>query len=173
MTSVKFKGNPVTIQGDIPQKGQKAEDFKFVKDDLSEGTLYNFDNKIKVILAVPSLDTGVCATETKKFSQKLSGKSSVEGVVISKDLPFAMKRYCETQGVDNITNASDFRYNDFGNKYNTDMNDGPLKGLSSRAVFIIDGENIIQYAELVPEITQEPEYDKALEVVERLESKSV
>ncbi len=124
-------------------------------------------------MAVPSLDTGVCAMETKKFNQKLADFSDVEAIVISKDLPFAMGRFCTTEGIENVISASDFRYNDFGSKYNTDMIEGPLKGLSSRAVFVLDRDNRIQYTELVPEITQEPDYDKAMEVVERLSSKII
>ena len=172
MATVTFKGNTVSIQGEIPQEGSQAHDFKFVKQDLSEASLFDY-NKIKVILAVPSLDTGVCAMETKKFNQKLADFSDVEAIVISKDLPFAMGRFCAAEGIENVTSASDFRYNDFGNKYNTNMTEGPLKGLSSRAVFVLDQDNVIQYSELVPEITQEPEYDKALEVVERLSSKTI
>ena len=173
MATVTFKGNTVSIQGEIPQEGSQAYDFKFVKQDLSEASLFDYDNKIKVILAVPSLDTGVCAMETKKFNQKLADFSDVEAIVISKDLPFAMGRFCTTEGIENVTSASDFRYNDFGGKYNTDMIEGPLKGLSSRAVFVLDRDNTIQYTELVPEITQEPDYDKAMEVVERLSSKII
>lgn len=173
MATVTFKGNTVSIQGEIPQEGSQAHDFKFVKQDLSEASLFDYDNKIKVILAVPSLDTGVCAMETKKFNQKLADFSDVEAIVISKDLPFAMGRFCETERIENVTSASDFRYNDFGSKYNTDMIEGPLKGLSSRAVFVVDRDNTIQYTELVPEITQEPDYDKAMEVVERLSSKII
>jgi len=173
MATVTFKGNTVSIQGEIPQEGSQARDFKFVKQDLSEASLFDYDNKIKVILAVPSLDTGVCAMETKKFNQKLADFSDVEAIVISKDLPFAMGRFCETERIENVTSASDFRYNDFGSKYNTDMIEGPLKGLSSRAVFVVDRDNTIQYTELVPEITQEPDYDKAMEVVERLSSKII
>lgn len=172
MATVTFKGSTVSIQGEIPQRGSQAQDFKFVKQDLSEASLLDYDNKIKVILAVPSLDTGICAMETKKFNQKLADFSDVEAIVISKDLPFAMGRFCTTEGIDNVTSGSDFRYNDFGGKYNTDMIEGPLKGLSSRAVFVLDRDNTIQYTELVPEITQEPDYDKAMEVVERLSSKT-
>ncbi len=168
MATVNFKGNPVSIKGDIPSVGEAAPDFTFVKKDLSEAKLSDYAGKVKVILAVPSLDTGVCAMETEKFNSSLAGNSSVEAVVVSKDLPFAMGRFCELQGIQNVTSGSDFRYNEFTQRYNTEMTDGPLKGLSSRAVFVVDQGGTIQYSELVPEITQEPEYDKALEVVTRL-----
>lgn len=170
MATVNFKGNPVAIQGDIPAVGDTAPDFTFVKKDLSEGKLSDRHDKIKVILAVPSLDTGICAIETEKFNQSLAGNSAVEAIVVSKDLPFAMGRFCEIKNIQNVTSGSDFRYNHFTDNYNTLMTEGPLKGLSSRAVFVVDQGGTIQYAELVPEITQEPEYDKALDVVNRLSS---
>ncbi|MGD1889088.1 MAG: thiol peroxidase [Cyclobacteriaceae bacterium] len=123
---------------------------------------------VKVLIAVPSLDTSVCATETRKFNQQLGGKSGVTGLVISKDLPFAMKRFCETSNIENIVNASDFRYGEFSQQYNTEITDGAFKGLSARAVFVVDQNNAIAYAELVPEVGQEPDYDKAMEAVDKL-----
>jgi len=170
MATVNFKGNPVNLAGELPQTNQTAPNFTFVKDDLSEATLYDFDNKIKVILAVPSLDTGVCQTETKRFNEQLAGRSDVQGLVISKDLPFAMGRFCESENIDNVMSGSDFRYSEFGKNYQTDMADGPLKGLSCRAVFVVDQDNVIQYLELVPEITQEPDYERAMEAIEKLEA---
>ena len=168
MAKVNLKGNPVSIQGDIPSVGDTAPDFTFVKKDLSEGKLSDHADKIKVLLAVPSLDTGICAMETEKFNQSLAGNSKVEAIVVSKDLPFAMGRFCDSMNIQNVTSGSDFRYNEFADRYNTLMTDGPLKGLSSRAVFVVDQGGTIQYSELVPEITQEPEYNKALEVVHQL-----
>lgn len=169
MSSVTLKGNPYSIKGDIPAAGMPALDFTFVKDDLSEVSLFDdFENKIKVIIAVPSLDTGICQMETRKFNEKLAGKPDVVGIVISEDLPFAMKRFCEAEGIENVVNGSDYRYRDFINEYNTEILSGPMKGLSARAVFVIDKANKIRYSELVPEIAQEPEYEKALAVVESL-----
>jgi thiol peroxidase len=168
MTQVTLKGNPVTIKGDLPAAGSTAPDFKFVKTDLSESSLYAEGNKVKVIIAVPSLDTGVCAIETRQFNQKLANKANVTGVVISKDLPFAMRRFCETEGIQNVVSASDFRYNEFSKKYNTEIMDGPMLGLSSRAVFVVDGNNVIQYTELVPEIATEPDYEKIMAAVDKL-----
>lgn len=167
MATVTFKGNPVNIKGDVPAKG-KAADFTFVKDDLSEGRLSDFSNKVKVLIAVPSLDTSVCATETRKFNERLAQKENVQGLIISKDLPFAMKRFCASEGIENVINASDFRYGDFSSKYNTEITDGPLKGLSTRAVFVVDQSDNITYTELVPEIGQEPDYDKAIAAVDAL-----
>ncbi len=169
MSSVTLKGNRFSIKGDIPAVGMPALDFTFVKDDMSEASLMDdFDGKIKVLIAVPSLDTGVCQMETRKFNEALDGKSDVVGIVISEDLPFAMKRFCETEGLTNVVNGSDYRYRDFINEYNTEILSGPFKGLSARAVFVIDKENTIRYSELVPEIAQEPAYEKALEVVNAL-----
>lgn len=168
LNSTKFKGNPVNLLNKIPEVGKKAFDFTFVKTDLTEGSLYDLEEKVKVILSVPSLDTGVCQIETKKFNEKLSALDGVMGIVISKDLPFAMKRFCETEGIKNVFSGSDYRYQDFGQEFNVEMIDGPMKGLLARAVFVLDKENTIKYAELVPEITQEPDYDKAIEAVKSL-----
>ncbi len=169
MSSVKLKGAPYSIKGDIPAAGMPALDFTFVKADLSEASLMDdFDGKIKVLIAVPSLDTGICQMETRKFNEQLSGKPDVVGIVISEDLPFAMKRFCEADGIKNVIIASDYRYRDFINEYNTEILSGPMKGLSARAVFVVDKNNKIRYSELVPEIAQEPQYEKALAVVESL-----
>jgi len=168
LNSTNFKGKPVNLLNKIPEAGKKAYDFTFVKTDLSESSLYDYDDKVKVIIAVPSLDTGVCQMETRKFNEKLAGMDHVIGIVISKDLPFAMKRFCETEGISNVMSGSDFRYSDFAQEYNAEMIDGPLKGLLARAVFVVDKEHNITYTELVPEITQEPDYDKVIEAVKAL-----
>jgi len=110
----------------------------------------------------------VCQAETRKFNEELAKREGVIGIVISKDLPFSMKRFCETEGIKNIIAGSDYRYSDFINEYNTEILSGPFKGLSARAVFVVDKKNVIQYSELVKEIGDEPEYAKALEVVDRL-----
>jgi thioredoxin-dependent peroxiredoxin len=106
--------------------------------------------------------------ETKKFNEKLSGINDVEGIVVSKDLPYAIRRFCELEGIKNVTGVSDFRYGEFVEKYNTEIMDGGMKGLSSRAVFVLNKENIVQYTELVPEISQEPDYQKALDAIAKL-----
>lgn len=168
MAKTTFKGTEVKLNGKFPSLETEAEDFTFVKNDLTEYSLYDFENKIKVLIAVPSLDTGTCATETRKFNEKLAAKKDVVGLVISKDLPFAQKRFCETDGITNIMAVSDFRYNDFTESYHTAILDGKLKGLSARAIFVIDKNNIIKYSELVPEITAEPDYDKAIAAVDKL-----
>ncbi|MDF2454322.1 MAG: tpx [Cytophagaceae bacterium] len=168
MAQVTLKGNATSIKGDLPSVGSTAPDFKFVKTDLSDSSLYAENSKVKVIIAVPSLDTGVCALETRQFNQKLADKNHVTGVVVSKDLPFAMRRFCETEGIKNVVSVSDFRYGEFSQKYNTEITEGPMKGLSARAVFVVDAQNVIRYTELVPEIAQEPDYDKVMAAVDQL-----
>lgn len=172
MSSVTLKGKPVLLKGDIPPAGDTAPDFTFVKEDLTEASLYDIDSPVKVILSVPSLDTGTCAAETKRFNKELDNIAGVHSLVISMDLPFAMKRFCETEGIKNITIASDYRYRDFSQEYNVEILDGKLKGLNTRAVFVIDPENEIRYSELVPEISDEPDYDSAMEVVKKLSAKN-
>lgn len=168
MSNIKFKGDPINVSGKIPRVGEKAEDFTFVKDDLTEGSLADYNGKIKVIMAVPSLDTGICQNEARAFNEKLNGKDGVVGLVVSRDLPFAMKRFCGAEGLDTIISASDFRYNDFASQYNAEMIEGPLKGLLARIVFVLDKDNNIVYKEEVDDITHEPDYNAAMEAVEKL-----
>lgn len=168
MSQITIKGKPFQTKGNLPDVNTKATDFIVVKDDLSEVKLSDYSGKVKVLIAVPSLDTSVCATETRRFNQELAGKERVVGIVISKDLPFAMKRFCETNSLQNIVNGSDFRYGEFVDKYNTEIIEGTFKGLSARAVFVIDQNDTIQYVQLVKEVGDEPDYDKALQAVESL-----
>lgn len=168
MAKVNFKGNPVTLIGDLPKEGDLAPDFVGVRDNLEESEFSKLKSKVTVILAVPSLDTSTCAAEALQFSQKLGKKPGVNAIVVSEDLPFAMKRYMQSHGIENIMPLSDFRYKDFITKYNTEMIDGPLKGLSARAVIIVGEDNRVKYVELVPEISMEPEYNKALAIVDSL-----
>lgn len=168
MSNIKFKGDPIEIAGAIPNVGQKAEDFSFVKDDLSEGSLADFAGKKKVLVIVPSLDTGICQLEAKAFNKQMSDRDDTVGLMISKDLPFAMKRFCASEGLETIINASDFRYNDFANQYNVEMTTGPLKGLFARVVMVLDRDNNITYKEEVDDITHEPNYDAAKAAVEAI-----
>ena len=168
MAQITLKGTPFSTKGELPVVNTKASNFTLVKDDMSEVKLSDYAGKVKVLIAVPSLDTAVCATETKRFNEELSGKKDVVGIVISKDLPFAMKRFSASNDIDNIVNGSDFRDGDFVSKYNTEISEGPFKGLSARAVFVLDKDNTIRYVQLVKEVGDEPDYDKALEAVESL-----
>ena len=168
LETTSFKGKPVELLEELPGVNQDAFDFTFVKTDLSESSLYDFDGKVKVLIAVPSLDTGICQRETRQFNERLNDKKGVVGIVVSKDLPFAMKRFCETEGLTNIVSASDFRYLDFTREYGTEMVDGPLKGLSARAVFVVDQNNQLRYVELTPDVIAEPDYDKVMAAVDQL-----
>ena len=168
MSNIKFNGSPIEISGIIPEVGTKMEDFTFVKDDLSEGKLTDYNGKVKVVMALPSLDTGICQKEARAFNEQLNGNDNVVGLIVSKDLPFAMKRFCASEGIENIINASDYRYNDFGNQNNVEMVNGPLKGLYARVVMVLNGENEITYKEEVDDITHEPNYDAAKNAVNEL-----
>ncbi|MBX7202188.1 MAG: thiol peroxidase [Bacteroidia bacterium] len=170
LDSTKLKGHPVSLLDALPEVGENAFDFTFVKPDLSEGSLYDFEGKIRVLIGVPSLDTGVCAKEAREFNKRLEGMKDkgVVGFVISKDTPFAMRRFCELEGIQNVIAASDFRYTDFTREYGTEMISGALKGLSARVIFIIDQQNKIRYVQLVPEVTDEPDYDAVLKALEAI-----
>lgn len=161
MNTTKLKGNPVHLIGDLLEAGDTAPDFTFVKQDLSEGNLYDYKGMKKVIIAVPSIDTGVCQMETRRFNQELANKDGVKGIVISKDLPMAMKRFCAAEGIEDVEVGSDFR-GKFAETYKTLIADGPMKGLSARVVFVVDADNKITYREITDDITEEPDYEKVL-----------
>ena len=142
--SVTLKGSEVLLKGEIPDVGEIAPDFTVVKKDLIELSLYDIEGKNKIILALPSIDTKICAMESARFNKDLSGINDLEIIAVSKDLPFALKRYCEADGIENITSCSDFRYGDFGTEFNVEMVNGPLKGLLARAIFVLDKKNRIK-----------------------------
>ncbi len=171
MNTTNFKGNPVKLAGNVPAKGETAPDFSYVREDLSEKSLKDHGSKVKVIIAVPSIDTGICQMETRQFNKELSGHVGVVGIVVSKDLPFALKRFCAAEGIENVEIASDFRGN-FASNYNTLMIDGPLKGLSARVVMVLDSKNVIQHVEIVDDITHEPDYSGTMKAVEGLLAKA-
>ncbi len=168
MTQVTHKGQSLALEGSFPQLGEEAPDFSLIAQDLSSFSLQDFGRKIKVVLAVPSLDTPVCAQETRTFYEKLASKEEAALIVVSGDLPFAMKRFCTTAGLSNIFVGSQFQDMRFSKSYGTHIREGLLKGLSARAVFVIDQNNKIAYAELVPDIASEPDYDKALAALDDL-----
>jgi len=161
MATTQLKGNDVQLGGTTVNVGDKAPAVTVVATDLSEKTIGGANGKKQLIIAVPSLDTEVCATETRTFNSKAAQFSDVDVTVVSMDLPFASKRFCSTEGID-LTVASDYRNKDFMNAYGTLIAEGPLAGVSARAIFVIDANGIITYKELVPEITAEPDYDSAL-----------
>lgn len=168
MKKITFKGDPVELSGNTPQLGDQIEDFTFVKTDLSEGNLSDYKGKKKVLMVLPSLDTGICQKETRQFNQKLDGQGDTVGLVISKDLPMAMQRFCAAEGIETVIPASDFRYNDFGSQTGVEMQNTPLKGLFARIIYILDENNQVKYLEEVDDITHEPNYDKAIEALKAM-----
>ncbi|MGE0104022.1 MAG: thiol peroxidase [Blastocatellales bacterium] len=166
MATVNFKGNPVTLQGEEVKVGQAAPDFKVQKSsDLSDYTLATSAGKTRIVLAVPSLDTPVCDTETRRFNEEAAKLADVEVVCISMDLPFAQKRWCGAAGVENVITASDHRDASFGKGYGVLISGGPLDRITARAVFVIGPDNVVKYAEYVPEIAEQPNYEAALAAV--------
>lgn len=165
MAMTAFKGQPVKLIGEFVSVGEVASDFQLVKTDLSTFSLSDLKGKNVVLNIFPSLDTEVCAMSVRKFNKLAAGLEDTVVLAISKDLPFAHSRFCTTEGIDNVIPLSDFRISDFDNNYGVFMADGPLAGLLARAVVIIGKDGRIIYTELVPEITQEPDYDKAIEAL--------
>lgn len=161
MATTKFKGNDVHTIGNLPAVGKPAPDFQLVAADLSTKSLTDFAGKKKILTINPSYDTGVCQKAAHAFNQKVSNRSDAVVLLISADLPFAQKRFCEADGIQTSIPLSSFR-SDFGTAYGVKLNDGPLQGLLARAVVVIDESDRIKYSELVPEITTEPNYDQAL-----------
>ena len=164
--TVLFKGILVTLVGSFITPGTKAPDFSLVKNDLSEYRLNDNKGKYVVLNIFPSLDTGVCAMSVRQFNQMASELPNTTVLCISKDLPFAQSRFCTVEGIENVVPLSDFRNNSsFGEAYGVLMKDGPLQGLLARAVVVINPQGEVIYSELVPEITQEPNYEAVLKVI--------
>ena len=166
MAKTAFKGAPVTLAGEFVKVGTSAPEFTLVKGDLSNYTLKDGKGKYLILNIFPSLDTGVCATSVRKFNQLAANQPNTVVLAISKDLPFAQGRFCTTEGISNVIPLSDYRYtSDFAEKYGVLMTDGPLAGLLARSVVVVDPEGKVVYTELVPEITQEPDYEAAFKAV--------
>jgi thiol peroxidase len=162
MSEIKFKGNTVHTNGSIPLKGTLAPDFTGLKNDLSDISLYSFKGKKIILNIFPSLDTPVCATSVRHFNKEAATLKNAVVLAVSKDLPFAQGRFCTTEGIDNVIALSAFRDSSFEDNYGMLLVDGPLKGLLSRGVIVIDELMKIIYTELVPEVTVEPNYEAAL-----------
>ena len=163
MVKFKFKGTPVRVIGEFVKVGEVASDFELVRSDLSLFSLHNLKEYNVVLNIFPSLDTFVCATTVRKFNEMATSMQNTVVLAISKDLPFAHARFCSTEGISNLITLSDYRLSDFDENYGVLMADGPLKGLLARAVVVIGKDRRVKYAELVSEVTQEPNYDKVLE----------
>jgi len=162
MAQVTFKGNPLQTAGSLPKPGSTAPDFKLVKTDLSTLSLSDFKGKRVIMNIFPSIDTSVCATSVRRFNVEAGKLKDTVVLCISRDLPFAQKRFCGAEGLDTVIMGSEFRDSNFSDAYGVRVIDGPLAGLLSRAIVIADETGRVIYTEQVPEIAQEPDYDKAL-----------
>jgi len=160
--AVTLKGNPVELKGRALQVGDAAPDFSLQDNALQEVTLASSAGKQRIIATVPSLDTGTCAAETKRFNDEIKALSNVEVLVVSMDLPFAQKRWCGAEGVQNVKTASAHRCTDFGNDYGVLINGGGLDRCLARAIFVVDGSGKITHVEYVKEISEHPNYEAAL-----------
>lgn len=165
MATITLGGNPIHTTGELPKIGTKITDFKLIKTDLSVATLQDFAGKKLVLNIFPSIDTGTCAASVREFNERASALENTTVLCISRDLPFAQKRFCGAEGLDNVINLSDFQSGDFGKKNGLEMTDGPLVGLHSRVVIVVDENGIVTHTEQVPEIANEPNYEAALAVL--------
>jgi len=161
MAEVTLRGTPIHTNGELPAAGSTAPEFRLTNKDLADVGLADFAGKKKILSIVPSLDTGVCAESTRKFNQLVAARDDVVVLVISADLPFAQNRFCGAEGIDRVHTLSMMRSKNFGKDYGVLIQDGPLAGITARAVLALDAENRVLHAELVPEIGQEPDYDAA------------
>ena len=162
MATVTLKGNPIEVAGSFPREGQKAPAFTLVAKDLKDVSLAEYAGRRKVLNIVPSLDTAVCATSARKFNEKAGGLANTVVLVISADLPFAAGRFCAAEGLNNVVTLSTMRGRDFMRAYGVEIASGPLTGVCARGVVVLDEKDTVLHSELVPEITQEPNYDAAL-----------
>lgn len=162
MANITHRGNPITTNGELPAVGSRAPDFKLTTAELADVSLADFRGKRKVMNIVPSLDTPTCATSTRKFNEKAGQMPNTVVLVISSDLPFAMRRFCTTEGLQNVVPLSLMRSRRFAKDYGVLIQDGLMAGICARAVVVLDENDTVTYTQLVPEIRQEPDYDQAL-----------
>ena len=162
MATITLKGQPIHTSGSLPARGARAPEFLLTKNDLTDVSLRDFAGKKKLLNIVPSLDTGVCAASSRRFNQEAEHVPGAAVLVVSTDLPFAQKRFCEAEGITNVVALSELRARRFGEDYGVRITDSPLAGLLSRAVVVLDEHDRVVYTEQVPEIGQEPDYAKAM-----------
>ncbi|MFN4263754.1 MAG: thiol peroxidase [Thioalkalivibrionaceae bacterium] len=165
MAEITLQGNTIHTNGDLPHVGTPAPDFSLVDRDLNDVSLADFGDKRKVISIVPSLDTGVCAASTKKFEDLIRGRDDVVVLVVSADLPFAQARFCAAEKLERVYTLSMMRSKSFAKDYGVLIQDGPLAGIAARALVVLDADNMVLHAELVPEIAHEPDYDAAFKAI--------
>jgi thiol peroxidase len=162
MASITLKGNAINTSGELPTVGSKLSDFKLVKNDLSIASLADFAGKKLVLNIFPSIDTGTCAASVRKFNESAGKLNNTNVLCISRDLPFAQNRFCGAEGLENVINLSDFQTGDFGKTNGLEIVNGPLAGLHSRAIIVVDENGTITHTEQVGEIVDEPNYEAAL-----------
>jgi len=162
MSQITFKGNAIHTAGSLPQVGKTAPDFRLTKADLSDASIKDYRGKRVVLNIFPSLDTPVCAASVRRFNQEASGLNNTLVLCVSRDLPFAQARFCVAEGLKNVVTVSEYKDSSFSDAYKVKIVDGPLAGLFSRAIVVIDETGKVIYTEQVPEIAQEPDYGKAL-----------
>ncbi len=162
MATITLKGNEINTSGQLPEVGSQAKDFSLVGTDLSVKTLADFQGQNIVMNIFPSVDTGTCATSVRNFNQSAASLENTKVLCISRDLPFAQGRFCGAEGIENVVMLSDFKTGDFGKDYGLDFVDGPLAGLDSRCIVVVNTEGKVVYTEQVPETVDEPNYEAAL-----------
>lgn len=162
MATVTLQGNTIHTNGELPAVGSEAPDFVLVDSELNNVTLDNLKGRRKLLNIFPSMDTPTCATSTRKFNEAAADQGNAALLMVSADLPFAMSRFCTAEGIDNVTPLSMMRSRNFAKDYGVLITDGPLEGIAARAVVVIDENNKVIYTQLVGEIADEPDYDKAL-----------
>ena len=165
MAQVKLKGNPVKTSGELPALGSEAPDFTLTGTDLVDVSLTHFRGKRVVLNMFMSVDTGPCAASVRRFNEELAGRKNTVVLCISRDLPFAHARFCEAEGIDGVIPLSEMRGRSFGKEYGNELENGPLAGLLARSVVILDEEGNVAYTQQVEEISEEPDYEKALAVL--------
>lgn len=165
MAQTKLGENTVNTNGELPAVGSSAPDFSLTGIDLKESTLKNFSGKNIILNIFPSVDTGVCATSVRQFNQRAANLDNTVVVCVSKDLPFAFKRFCGAEGIEKVVTLSDFKNKGFSKNYGVEMTDGGLAGLFARAIVVVDTTSKVVHTELVPAIGQEPNYDAALKAI--------
>lgn len=162
MANITLGGKPIQTKGELPEKGSKAPDFTLISTDLSSKSISDYKGQRLVLNIFPSIDTGTCATSVRKFNEKASSLDNTKVLCISKDLPFAMGRFCGAEGIENVESLSDYKTGEFGKAYNLVITSGPLETLLSRCVIVIDTDGTILHTEQVGEIADEPDYEAAL-----------
>jgi thiol peroxidase len=162
MASITLGGNAINTSGTLPQLGTKSPEFQLVKNDLSVVDLSSFSGSNLILNIFPSIDTGTCAASVRQFNAKANELANTKILCISRDLPFAQKRFCGSEGLENVINLSDFKSGSFGADYGLTIIDGPLAGLHSRAIVVVDPSGTVVYTEQVGEIADEPNYDTAI-----------